>query len=298
MEQKYLNTHEIAEKHRAMFDLKYEGDIRDYIHRMQNLNAIVNVGGLTYIEALRKNLPYNIKEGMIYRGADPDEAILHEAKLEEVGRLLEDHKHDQKGNNTTDPGKEQGGRKRNHGQGNKDSNDADEPKPKKQVVEQKKSTWVKGTPPKWQAEQRTERTAGLQKTQIDSRIEKKLCITCGDGDHRWQWCPNAIRTSSLRKISSVKKGKGKKDKGKSEDSAPATTTAAVSSVKREPPKHTVGNNVLDRPPNERILADLYQKGGVITPSVSSLAIAKTGTSNAAASLKARIWEEDSENKVL
>jgi hypothetical protein len=93
----------------------------------------------------------------------------------------------------------------------------------------------------------------------------------------------------------VKKSKGKKEKSKSEDSAPATTTAAVSSVKREPPKHTVGPGVLDKTPQERILADLKQKAGVITPSATVSVSAIHGTSEET-SLKSRIWEVDSENE--
>jgi hypothetical protein len=296
MEQKYLNTHEVAEKHRAMFNLCYKGDVRDYIHQMQNLNSIVNIQDITYIEALRKNLPEYIEQAMMYRGPDPEEAILYEAKLEEVGRLLEDHDRKKKrGNQPTIPGNEKTGGKRKRGKGNKDSSNADEPKPKKQDVGSKKSDWVKGTPPKYKAEQRAERTSGLQQTQIDSRTKNGLCITCGESGHRWQWCPNAIRTSSIRKISSVKKSKGKKEKSKSEDSAPATTTAAVSSVKREPPKHTVGPGVLDKTPQERILADLKQKAGVITPSATVSVSAIHGTSEET-SLKSRIWEVDSENE--
>jgi Retrotransposon gag protein len=299
MEQKYLNTHEVAEKHREMFELKYEGDVRDYIHRMQNLNSIVNVGDLTYIEALRKNLPFDIKQGMTFRGPDPEEVTPYENKLEEVGRLLENLKKENKKNHPQQPEGEKKGGKRKRERGNKGSNDADEPKPKKQDVGDKKNTWVKGTPPKYTADKRAERTAGLQQTQIDSRTKGNLCITCGEAGHRWQWCPNAIRTSSLRKVSSVKKGKGKKEKSKSEDSAPpATTTPAVSSVKREPPKHTVGPGLLDRSTPERILADLWQRGGATTPFASSLVSAQAGTSTSEKSLKERIWEVDSENEVL
>ncbi len=196
------------------------------------------MGGLTYIEALKKNLPMDLQQAMMYRGPDPHEVILYESKLEEVGRLFENHKRKVQGNTSTNP--EKSGNKRKRGKGGKDSKDSEAPAPKKPDTGNTKCTWTKGQAPKWRSDQKEERTAGLNQAQIDSRMKRNLCISCGDDKHRWQWCPNTIKVSSLRRISSVKKGK----KGKSEDSAPATTTLVVSCV-NELPQNTVGPEYLD-----------------------------------------------------
>ena len=231
-----------------MKKVKYSGDILSYFDNIELLCMNLGSHGLQYGDLMMAGLHTKLCDRLSQtQDGEPNEDDALVQAIEEQGlayeRRLEDKKREGKTSDSapssgTASGMNLNRKRRGAGSTAADASgtgtsSSDTPSAKKQLTRAKSAASAdvgKGNPPSFTEKQMEEVLKGVQQTLRDVRKRKKLCLRCGFGGHKWQWCQKDIVVSSVCK---------KEKSSKGEPSEASTPVAALSVAKRSAPMHTV-----------------------------------------------------------
>jgi hypothetical protein len=223
MEERFVDKQEEEKSLRRMNDLKYTGDIEDYLTKMETLNFRVCLSGTSYIHSLKQGMNEEILDRMSTAEVPPKDDTAFIELMRRVGVSYEDRlaeKNRSHQNRDNSQGKKGNKRKRDEHQG-QDKNQEKKPEKDKGSDPKKPRTEKKG--PKAIHTDKAEALKGIPESLLEARAKRNECKRCGSSEHdRWFFCKNPIKASSS------KKNKKPKDK---EEAPKQETTASSSKVR-------------------------------------------------------------------
>jgi len=307
MDERYKVDFEVKVNYKKLFQVKYTGNILQYLDKLEGLNEKVGIAGITWREVIKDGLPHELRKELAkVKGGEPEEDDALMGALKEIGLAHEKFLAEEKVRGNSGGGQDSGAKGKGKGKrkrGSEKDNDAQEKEDTPAVKKPKGAqTPAAGkSTPRFTKEQESEALKGIPQNLREARMNKGLCTRCGLPKHRWQWCRKEISISSTRK-------KGKKEKkdggaeGKKDESAPAASSIQLKkrpllSVqadekrererKRKTPVNTTSVSIHPLPVEERILANLRLKAGDSK---------RVRTASGVKSEEQRLWEIDSEDE--
>ena len=244
LKKRFTDTYEPDENLRKMEELKYSGDISDYLTQMRTLNIRLRLAGTVWKRMIKKGLGKELFARFTLMDL-PDDDDDFERRLEAVGKGMEEGNREAKAlglqaiaitRDGKDPRKErEKGKDRN--QAGPSRSDRDKPDRKAKKPERGGDKERKPKPNSSTGKviwtDKKEALMGIPTSDVDERARKGLCLRCAYDNHAWAHCRRrepVIGDPPKRSSATKRKAQDKPTEDSSSSNKKAKTSATAAAV--------------------------------------------------------------------
>jgi hypothetical protein len=235
LKQHFTNDLEADEFIDKMEKMSYEGDIKDYLTKMDSLNALVGLKGAMWKRMIKKNLGSELLDRFSYveiqdMPLDDDDWA---SRLKTCGLRMEKSKKERKfyvkdgsSKEKSPKSKQEDGKKRKFPADSVTLDDSDD-RPFKKSKKESKSKGENSNQPEHRKAGEKKFTsesialAGIPSKMIDERVEDKCCKRCAKTGHSWAYCRAPQPRTTSHRSETVAAGKRKAEDQPEEGSRPS-----------------------------------------------------------------------------
>src|ERR1041385_1166079 len=190
-----------------MDEVKYAGNIRAYMDKLEALNQSVGIHGLVWRKLIKDGLTDTLQDRLSYAG-EPKEDEEFINRVHEVAERWKKRCREKKWDPATGAAKGSSGGDGSRAGKNKkrkrSSEDSSNPVEKSSSGQGKKGDKSDRPKKKPRFASREEALKGIPQMLIDKRTKENRCLRCHMDNHRWSDCRKDIVVSSSRKIAAAK----------------------------------------------------------------------------------------------
>ena len=218
MVERFVDKHDARENVRKMRKTIYDGDIDDYLAKMQLPNSQADSRGTIWHEAIKDGLPEDIWTHMSYAGEEPTDTVEFFESVRRMGKLHEDKKRQTRFSKKSSSKPAAEASTANHSNPSASKRRRSGKESRKPVsAKDSKPTAPGATSSTWK--DRKEWLKGVPDTLQKERHDKGLCTRCGRRDHKWYHCTGKIVVATASSTAAAsERGKRKRKRKQEQDS--------------------------------------------------------------------------------
>jgi hypothetical protein len=261
IKKRFTDTYEVNDHIRQMEELKYSGDISDYLTQMRALNIRARLAGPIWKRTIKKRLGKELFTRFTMM-EQPDDDDDFERRLEAVGKGMEEGNREAKAlelgaatvtREAKDSRKDKGKDREGTGPSKGDKPDKKGNKPERSDNRERKTRNSSSGKVIWT--DKKEALKGIPKEDVDDRAAKGQCLRCAYDNHAWAQCrrrepligelPKRSSATKRKAVDEPIEDSSSSKKAKTSETVVATTSAVRDNGSREGAGSSSGRRIFE-----------------------------------------------------